>query len=378
MKDHRLWLKRRELLIYIAIFLYSVALFLKRVNLPINQNLLNKTMMLGTLIALANIIFDRKMNPKQWILTAVIGLLLLVDSLPTGNHELFYLFIIIWSCRNLEKRALMKYIFGIVLIMTLLTGYLTCLGIVKNDVFILNETRVRYGLGYNVWSILPFQFLALCFMYLYLTQKRVYIWKIGAMIVMAFAIGEVTDTSSSSMLTALGLLCLYATQFVHIKKWNKLKWLMWVPEILAGFSIMATFLYMRGNSFFVRLNAVLHYRFLYQALGFNDFGIGLFANPEYETSTDPETYFGIDNNYINLLIAWGIVALIVILFVYSYLIKYCIRMENIKLLIIIMIFVFTAIMRSRLLVLIEAEYLVCFSEAFKDKRLRDKKEYLFQ
>lgn len=65
----------------------------------------------------------------------------------------------------------MKYIFGIVLIMTLLTGYLTCLGIVKNDVFILNETRVRYGLGYNVWSILPFQFLALCFMYLYLTQK---------------------------------------------------------------------------------------------------------------------------------------------------------------------------------------------------------------
>ena len=157
MKDHRLWLKRRELLIYIAIFLYSVALFLKRVNLPINQNLLNKTMMLGTLIALANIIFDRKMNPKQWILTAVIELLLLVDSLPTGNHELFYLFIIIRSCRNLEKRALMKYIFGIVLIMTLLTGYLTCLGIVKNDVFILNETRVRYGLGYNVWSILPFQ-----------------------------------------------------------------------------------------------------------------------------------------------------------------------------------------------------------------------------
>ena len=76
MKDHRLWMKRRELLIYIAIFLYSVALFLKRVNLPINQNLLNKTMMLGTLIALANIIFDRNMNPKQWILTVIIGLLL--------------------------------------------------------------------------------------------------------------------------------------------------------------------------------------------------------------------------------------------------------------------------------------------------------------
>ncbi len=54
--------------------------------------------------------FDRKMNPKQWILTAVIGLLLLVDSLPTGNHELFYLFIIIWAVEILKKRALMKYI----------------------------------------------------------------------------------------------------------------------------------------------------------------------------------------------------------------------------------------------------------------------------
>ena len=102
-----------------------------------------------------------------------------------------------------------------------------------------------------------------------------------------------------------------------------------------------------------------------------------FENKNYYLG--PSNYFCKEtNNYINLLIAWGIVALIVILFVYSYLIKYCIRMENIKLLIIIMIFVFTAIMWSRLLVLIEAEYLVCFSEAFKDKRLRDKKEYLFQ
>ena len=103
MKDHRLWLKRRELLIYIAIFLYSVALFLKRVNLPINQNLLNKTMMLGTLIALANIIFDRKMNPKQWILTAVIGLLLLVDSLRQEIMSCFICLLLSGAVEILKK-----------------------------------------------------------------------------------------------------------------------------------------------------------------------------------------------------------------------------------------------------------------------------------
>ena len=53
------------------------------------------------------------------------------------------------------------------------------------------------------------------------------------MIVMAFAIGEVTDTSSSSMLTALGLLLFVCNAICSYQKWNKLKWLMWVPEILA-------------------------------------------------------------------------------------------------------------------------------------------------
>lgn len=367
--DNRLFtVKCREVAVYIAILLYCAGLFLKRVNLPLDQFLLNKVMTLGALLAVANILIDSSMEVKQWIMTIIIGGLFLIDSLPTGNHELLYLFFIIWSCRNVEKDKMIRFIFGLVLTMTIAVALLSFTGIIKNELFIVEETRRRYSLGYSVWSILPFQYLGLCLIYLYNKRKNIWIGEVLILNVIAAAIGVLTDTKSSILFTVVGTFALYLSRFIKIKKWRKIRWMIWLPEALTLVSMVAVYFYARGNSFFARLNGILNNRLIYPAIGWERYGIGIWANPDFEMIATADEYFGIDNNYMNLLIAWGIVGLLVVLFMYSYLIKYCIENENLKLLIVVTFMVFTAFMWSRLLVLIEAEYIVCFSNVFSSNK----------
>lgn len=370
MKGIQINVKTRELFVYVAIFLYCVALFLKRVNIPLDQNILNKAMTLGTMIAVANIVLDFRMGAYQIFLTTVIGFLLVVDSLPTGNHELLYLFFMIWTCRNVESERVIRFIFLTVLVMTGLVAVLTGIGLIENQMVVQNEVRIRYGLGYNVWSILPFQYLSLCMMFMYLSKKKIRISMIMIMLAGAYFIGVYTDTKSSIAITVFAIFCLFVAEYIQIKNWRKCRWLISMPILLTVLSIIMTILFKRGVGFFQRLNMILNQRLQYPAIGFDRYGVGLWANPDVEISGDPDKYFGIDNNYLSLLIVWGIVALAVVLFIYTYLVWYCIQTENIKLLAIVMVMLFTAIMWSRLLVLIEAEYLVCFSNAFERPSIR--------
>ena len=368
--------KQREIGVYIAVLLYCGGLFLKRVNLPFEQFWLNKVMTLGALLAVANILLDSSMEVRQWIMTIIIGGLLLLDSLPTGNHELLYLFFIIWSCRNVEKDKMIRFIFVVVFSMTIAVALLCSAGIINNELFIVEETRRRYSLGYSVWSILPFQYLGLCLIYLYNKQKKIWLGEVVLLNVIGAAIGVLTDTKSSILFTAVGTFALYLSRFIKIKRWNRLKWAIWLPEALTLVSMLAVFLYGKGNSLFVRLNGILNNRLIYPAIGLERYGIGIWASPDFEMIANADEYFGIDNNYMNLLIAWGIVGLAVVLFLYSYLIKYCIENENLKLLIIVVFMAFTAFMWSRLIVLIEAEYIVCFSDIFSTGRQKKKKKQL--
>lgn len=376
MNSNHFTVKQREIGVYIAVLLYCGGLFFKRVNVPFEQFWLNKVMMLGALLAVINVLLDSSMKAKQWILTIIIGGLLLIDSLPTGNHELLYLFFIIWSCRNVEKDRMIRFIFTIALFMTIIVAISCCAGIINNELFIVEETRERYSLGYSVWSILPFQYLGLCLIYLYNKQKRIRLCEVLFLNVIAIIIGILTDTKSSFSFTIIGTLTLYLSCFIKIKKWKNLRWAIYLPEAVASVSLLAVYFYAKGNNFFVKLNDTLNNRLIYPAIGLEQYGINIWANPDFEMIANADEYFGIDNNYMNLLIAWGIVGLVVVLFMYSYLIRYCIENENLKLLIIVTYMSVIALMWSRLLVLIEAEYIVCFSNVFSTDRQKKQKKQI--
>lgn len=357
--------KQREVFVYVAVFLYCVALFLKRVNIPLDQNVLNKIMTIGTMLCVANIFFDRTMNFKGILLTFVIGVLLLVDSLPTGNHEILYLFLMIWGCKNIDNKKLIATIFYIVLGMTILTALGTLFGVVNNELFVQNGNRYRYGLGYTSWSILPFQFFSLCMLYICCKKKPARIYHIFIMSVLAIIIGILTDTKTSIVITILGVCLLYYFQNKKIKKWNRLKILMILPTILTVMSFFLTYLYDTGNAFVAKINIFLNYRIMFQSIGISEYGIGLWANPEAVAAVSiTESYYAIDNQFINLAVNWGVTALVFVVFLYTWLIYYFIKIQDQKMLVFVILMLGMALIWSRLLVLIEAEILICFSDVF--------------
>lgn len=362
--------KQREVFVYVAVFLYCAALFLKRVNLPLNEGVLNKIMTLGAMLCVANIFFDRTINIRGIILSLVTGFLLLVDSLPTGSHEILYLFFIIWGCRNVDNKKIIKNIFYIVLVMTVITALGTLFGVVNNELFVQNGDRYRYGLGYTPWSILPFQFMSLCMLYVCCRKKKTPLLHILVMSVLAIVIGVLTDTKTSIVMTLFGLCVLYYFQDRKIKNWKRLKILVITPTFLAALSFFATYLYNTGNAVVAKINIFLNYRITYQSVGIARYGIGLWANPETLTAVSTaEAYYGIDNQFVALAVNWGLVALAFVLVLYTWLISYLIKQQDQKMLIFVMLMLFMALMWSRLLVLIEVEFVVCFSDVFSSRRV---------
>ena len=245
-------------------------------------------------------------------------------------------------------------------------------GLIKNEIFVQNGMRLRYGMGYNLWSILPFQFFSLCMIYMLLQEKKVKIYKVILMCIVAIYIGVMTDTKTSVFATLLCTFLLYCIQSKKFINWNHLNWMVGIPIILVIISLFATYAYATEIPIFVKIDKILNHRLMYQAIGLNEYGVHLLSNPEVQYIVIGNDYFALDNLYINLLVKWGIVATVIFLLIFSYLIKYCINVRNIKLLCIVTFMCLMAIVWSRLLVFIEAEFLVCFGEVFS-KRYEQRK-----
>ena len=363
-------IKKREWLIYLVLFLYCTALFFKRVSLPFDVEIfLNKCITLAAILSLVNIVIDFRMTLKQWFLFGLIGVLLFVDSIPTGNHELFYLFLVLWACRNTDKRKTIKFIWSMVVVFTILIFCLVLLGVVENEHFLLDGWRERYGLGYSVWSILPFQYMSICMYALYFKKRKITLKDLVIITLGAVLIFLLTDTKSGLAYTCVGALGLYIVDRCRNIKWVKLEWMKWIPIIAAAGSYVVVVFFIKDITVLERLNIFLNHRLMYPALALERFSVQWLANPElYDSFGQADAYFGIDNNYLNLLFTWGILALIIVCYIYVIIIRRCLANQDARMLFLVLFSIFVGLTWSRMIVLIEAEFLVCFSDLFRNEK----------
>ena len=114
------YVKKREFLVYLSVFMYCVAYFMSRVKIPLSQPLIYRTMIVAAFLCLFNIIFDSHFTLKQIIISSVVGIFLLMASLPIRNFEILYLFCLVWGCRNLNNDRVIKFVTQIVFVMIMM------------------------------------------------------------------------------------------------------------------------------------------------------------------------------------------------------------------------------------------------------------------
>ena len=93
--------------------------------------------------------------------------------------------------------------------------------------------------------------------------------------------------------------------------------------ILAILSIALTAIYSDGNSLWSKLDGTLMARLKYGKMAFTDYGIKLFGQHIEMVGNGGSLelkgeYFFLDCSYVNILMTWGIVLLIVVLLLFGY------------------------------------------------------------
>lgn len=93
--------------------------------------------------------------------------------------------------------------------------------------------------------------------------------------------------------------------------------------VLAILSIALTAIYNEGNSMWSKLDGTLMARLKYGKMAFTDYGLKLFGQHIEMVGNGGSLelkgeYFFLDCSYVNILMTWGIVLLIVVLLLFGY------------------------------------------------------------
>lgn len=362
--------KKKELLVYISLTLYTIASFFTRTALykESNQGVFQAILLMSVIMMLCTLFSESKISVKRFFLFSLILLLFWVDSIPSGWHEFIYIFIMIWGCRNTDYKRTIRYLIVLMSIFVIVSYLVYRLGIMENVVYTQGQ-RTRNTFGYTSWTILPFQLLSLSVFFLYIKEKRNLIESI-----LLYGINTLVFllTNVKTILPLL-IICNIIIWIVERKKdinWRKIKWLILLPEIAMALSYILILLYARFNTLRIVLDELLNYRLFNTSRALSHYGIQLLSNPNAKWFADESYYLIVDNSYYYILISWGVLGLALVLTIYSYIIWYSIKFEEKKLLVVTIVYVVIGLLWSRLFVLIEALMLIVFSNLFKSGSLK--------
>lgn len=358
--------KSGRLIIYISLALFILGQQITRINFtfPI---LVKKCLVLTAMFLLTiNLVFiKRKIRYRALVLFLTVFILLFIDSRPSGFHDLMYWFIILWCIQNEDLNALYKFSVIFTAVFTLIILLSMCFGFIENG-FVRHGDRIRYNLGFSSYSILTFQYLSLVFGYIYF-RKRIHLMEVVVIELIGYFIYKATDLRTAFALLTVFTVMAYLLQKKKFKHWNCLGFLRWLPFLYCMGSFLAIYIYFKGNAFLEVINRVLSDRFGWSIAAVEKFGIHLFSNYIDWKQINENAYLVVDNSYLNLLLTWGVLGLVFVLLLYTYLIDYALKQKNIIFLLAIVITLTNALFWARLLIFPEVEYILFAAAIFRKK-----------
>lgn len=366
-------IKLGGLIIYISLALFILGQQITRINYPI-PILIKKCLVLSAMFLLTmNLIFvKRKIGYRSFFLFFTVFIILFIDSRPSGFHDLMYWFIIFWCIQKEDLDALYRFTIVFTAFFTLAILLCVYFGILENG-FVTHGDRIRYNLGFSSYSILIYQYLSLVFGYIYF-RKKISLAEVVIIELIGYSLYKATDLRTAFGLLTVFTFLAYFFQRQRIKNWNRLAFLRWLPLLYCIGSFTAICIYVKGNAFLDIINKALSGRFMWSIVAVERFGIHFLSNNIDWNQINENTYLIVDNSYLNVLLTWGVVGLIFVLLLYTYLIHYALKEKNIIFLLAIITTLTNALLWARLLTFPEVEY-VLFAAAIFRKTIKVRKNY---
>lgn len=328
-----------ELCFYVPFFIFLTLQMLGStvIELP---GFVSKLSRILTLISIFRVVYLRPADKRYWLYASLlIGSTVLI-ALFSGQKQLIYMSILIVSMYGISYRKLLKYYMQIVCSVFAVAFIFSIFGWIENLQFVRPTGEIRNSFGF----IYPTDFAAHVF-YIYMIglvfAQRVH--PTVKLVLGVFLSGFVyyfSDARLDSATILIGAIFIYVLDKEY--KWlkNIIQYFPYVTACFAGVMIFLMFIYDQSNPVLKFLNSILSGRLqlsknMLLKEGLNFFGnniklIGWGGGEEVIKGT----YNFLDSSYIQILFIYGIVFLIISLFLYTKMAQSMYRIKNYHILVI--------------------------------------------
>lgn len=304
-------------------------------------------------------VLDKIRTKKYFGVACVLGFLLTVGAAYADNKNMLYIVLFILAAYNVRSEWIIKFNFFIKTLMLFITVILAKLELLLNFIFV-NRGADRQGLGFAWTTYAPIMFFFIALEYMYLRRGKMRLAEYLLLEGINIWLYIMTDTTMTFALSTLSvvLFAVGSNSETAVRFTLKLKSLIISsPFVIAAFSIFIHASYKEGSTFWVNFNDFLHDRLKLGFRGIQEYGITLWGqsikwigNGLYDRPNTKYNY--VDCAYLQILLQYGLIILIVILLMYSLILCKAYKAKEYKLIWIIVFSLLLCITEPRLTVLI--------------------------
>lgn len=249
------------------------------------------------------------------IYAAVTGLVFFFSR----STEFMILMLAIGSMAVLPRKTLFRMVLVIQTAALTIIPLFASLGLFPN--VIMDTERIRYSLGFTWVTSAPVLFVFASMLFLHLERKRLNGWTFIFLLQLATALFILTDTKMAFFTTMLVLvIAVIWWQNAHWLNWLENRWvklvILWLPVVLTIVAMLLAGLY-QDSGFMAKLNDILSGRLANAAEAWQKYGLTLFGQNivwtgQGITYKPSMHYLYVDCSYLNVLLNYGLVFLLLV------------------------------------------------------------------
>lgn len=270
-------------------------------------------------------------TPEQAIAAIVCGGALLVPYILYGYAEPYWFAVLLVGAHNIDGKKLVRYYFWISVIICSLTFLCGLTGQIENLVYHRADGTMRIAFGFNYPTDFCSHIFFLVVCWLWQKEEKTTFPEIGgiaALSVFTYLACNARTTAATLMLLAVWMLIVKWRAKKNDGSYRMTKPLQiccfFAPLISACFMTASSVLYSENNSFFVLMDKITNCRLSLGHEGFlrydlTPFGQPVAMNGNGGTTIPPRDYFFLDCSYVNILLRYGAVTLLLALCILFYL-----------------------------------------------------------
>ena len=326
--------KRREAFFLLFLALYLGVLFINQTELVVKIPEFGQTIIRG-LRYVCYLAFTIKIIQMDQYCKSHLNVMILISFLAllctiSSSHKAALVTVIVciaaYGCdyHKLIKCSTSVYFIG------LITTLLLCfVGILENQ--LLSDDRLRYNFGFNWVTLASIYMMFIAIGIVNLRGKTITAKEIILLELISYYLYLKTNTRFAFLMTTLFLLVVFAEKCLFNNRWWLLRKtgpvLCLFPFILCGVLFIIQFLYEPGDPHWDAINKVISYRLTLTQDSLDTLHVSLFGqdiewqgyslSEGFLTRGTEYAYNNVDCSYFRVMFDYGVVGLLITLFIYA-------------------------------------------------------------